>query len=729
MVSKNSITLQLMRILYLMLIGLASSLFVSAQSNHKHITIGEAMASRTFYPTTVSGVRSMKDGVHYTSLQHERNRTLILKYSYEQDIPMDTVLNSETFEELDRFSDYSWNADESMLLIAADEKPIYRYSFEARYYILILDSNRIIPVTDHENLKYAQFSPTSDKVAFVRKNNLYYFDIQTLSEVQMTFDGESNEIINGGTDWVHEEEFGFDRAFEWAPDGKNICYYKFDESEVREYSFQIYKNQLYPAEYQYKYPKAGEDNAKVGLYLYNLETQSSTQINIPEHEYYPRLKWMDASTLAIQSLNRLQNQLDIYSYNIDNQNYNSIYSESSKTYVDVIEEWYFTKNMLMLTSEKSGYRHIYSIDLVKGNEEAVTSGEWEVSTFYGYDEKSGTFYYQAALPTPMDRTIYSQKTGRKQVLISKEKGWSEASFSNEYQYFISTWSDANTPYTFSVKNSKGKTIRKVTDNDELKETIVQYGFREKEFFTFKNDQGDELNGWIIKPSDADYGDKVPVLLTIYGGPGSQTVENKWAGMLPWHQMLVQNGYAVASIDNRGTGGRGADFKKSTYKNLGKLELEDYISFAKFLKTQSWADPNRLGIWGWSYGGYMSSLAITKGHEYFKVAVAIAPVTNWRNYDNIYTERFMQTPQKNGRGYDDNSPVNFAEQMEGKYLLVHGTADDNVHFQNTTEMIDALVKSDKQFDLYIYPDKNHGIYGGNTRKHLFQKVTDFLYLNL
>jgi dipeptidyl-peptidase-4 len=718
-----------MRLLSLLLIGIFSIPIASSQTDQKVITVGEAIASRTFYPKRVSGIRSMKDGIHYTSLKRERNRTLILKYSYAEDKTADTILNSEAFEELSNFSSYFWNADENMLLIATDEKPLYRYSFEARYFIINLDSQKIIPVTDYKNLKYTEFSPNSDKVAFVRENNLYYFDIAAQTEVQMTNDGKSNKIINGGTDWVHEEEFGFDRAFEWSPDGKKICYYKFDESDVKEYSFPVYGNQIYSTEYRYKYPKAGEDNASVGLYIYNLETRSSTQLDIPHKEYYPRIKWIDAKTLAVQSLNRLQNQLEIYSYNVDNQTYKNIYSESSETYVDVIEEWYFAKEMLMLTSEKSGYRHIYIIDLIQGKERAVTTGEWEVSSFYGYDEKSGTLYYQAALPTPMDRTLYSQKIGKKKVLISKEKGWSEANFSKGFQYFISTWSDANTPHTSSVNNSKGKRVRKIMENNELKETIAEYGFRKKEFFTFKNDEGDQLNGWIIKPLDAEYGDKVPVLLTIYGGPGSQTVENRWSGMIAWHQLLAQNGYAVASVDNRGTGGRGADFKKSTYKNLGKLELEDYISFAKFLKTQSWADPTRIGIWGWSYGGYMSSLAITKGHDYFKAAVAIAPVTNWRYYDNIYTERFMQTPQKNGRGYDDNSPVNFVEQMKGKYLLVHGTADDNVHFQNTTEMIDALVRSDKQFELYIYPDKNHGIYGGNTRKHLFQKVTDFLYLNL
>ncbi|MGB0391969.1 MAG: DPP IV N-terminal domain-containing protein, partial [Salibacteraceae bacterium] len=529
-------------------------------------------------------------------------------------------------------------------------------------------------------------------------------------------------------DWVYEEEFAFDKAFFWSPDNNHLAYYRFDESKVKEFNMVMYQNQLYPSDYKFKYPKAGEDNSKVEIFMYNLEQKKSVKANFPYTEYVPRIKWASNSELAVQTLNRHQSDLNIYFVNAESNESKLVYNEKSETYVDVINDWFFLNgsNKMIITSEDNGYNHIYSISYNGKKKTQLTNGEWDVTELYGVSEKSGVLFYQAAKNDPTQRDVFSLKIkNKKSTQLSKNEGWNSAAFSNNMSYYINTHTDANSPAVVTINSKSGKVLQTLVDNVALKTTLTQYAISQKEFIKIPTSYGEELNGWMIKPHDFDENKQYPVLITIYGGPGSQTVKNSWDYNMMWHHMLAQKGYIIMSVDNRGTGARGAKFKKSTYQQLGKLEVEDYIETAKYLGAQTYIDSARIGIWGWSYGGYMSTLALSKGADYFKTAIAVAPVTNWRYYDNIYTERYMRTPQENAEGYDNNSPINFVEKIKGNYLLVHGTADDNVHFQNTAELVSALVKANIQYDFYMYTDKNHGIYGGNTRKHLFTKFTNFL----
>jgi dipeptidyl-peptidase-4 len=467
------------------------------------------------------------------------------------------------------------------------------------------------------------------------------------------------------------------------------------------------------------------------MHIYNVTDQKSVNCNIPAYEYIPRIKWANASQLAIQTLNRLQNHLQFYLADADNGTTTKIHEEKSDTYVEVVNDWYFLpKESMVITSESSGFNHLWRVDYGKNTAKAITSGDWDITNFYGMNTKTGLAYFQAAKVVPMQREIYSVnlKSGKMYNLATKA-GWNDADFSDNFAYFINNYTNANTPHVTTLNNAKGKQLVTLEDNAGLGEELTKYDIGQKEFFQFTTEQGTQLNAWMIKPHNFDSTKTYPVFITIYGGPGSQTVKDQWDYNLMWHHMLAQQGYIVMSVDNRGTGARGAEFKKCTYQQLGKLEVEDYIETAKYLQNQKYVDPNRIGIWGWSYGGYMSTLAISKGADYFKTAIAVAPVTTWRYYDNIYTERYMRTPQENASGYDDNSPINHVEKIKGNYLLVHGTADDNVHFQNTAELVTALMNADIQYDFYIYTDKNHSIYGGNARKHLFTKFTNFLLENL
>ncbi len=706
-----------------------------AQEKYKEITLQDIWTKRIFSPVSVHSFKSMNDGIHYTVLE---KRSKIVKYSYETGISSDTsgILNTNQINSVNisAISEYEFSNDETKILLTADIEPIYRHSFKASYYIRDCKTKKITPLSENGKQQLATFSPDGKKIAFVRDNNLFIKDLITYKELQITNDGKYNEIINGAPDWVYEEEFSFSKAFAWSPDGEKIAYYKFDETRVKQFNMTVYGS-LYPDWYKFKYPKAGEDNAVVNIHIYNLKSNTSIIIDTgnEKDQYIPRIKWTkDANILTILRLNRLQNKLEILFADATTGNSQVILTEENKYYIDIDDDLTYLndKKHFIFTSEKDGYNHIYLYDMNGNLIRQITNGKWDVTKFIGYNNEDSVLYYISAEYSPLQRDVYSiniQGTDKKK--LSSRQGTNNATFSNGYKYFINEHTDANTPVYITLHDSKGKLIRVLEENTELKETIKDYGFSKKEFFKFTTSENVVLNAWMIKPLDFDENKKYPVFIYVYGGPGSQTVTDAWDRNIAWHQLLAQKGYIIVSVDNRGTGGRGEEFKKCTYLQLGKFETIDLIEAAKYLASLHYVDASRIGIQGWSYGGYLSTLCITKGADFFKAAVAVAPVTNWRYYDTIYTERFLRTPQENPDGYDDNSPINFVEKLKGKYLLIHGTADDNVHFQNTMELVKKLVDANKAFNMQFYPDKNHGIYGGNTRLHLFTKITDFILENL
>ncbi len=585
-----------------------------------------------------------------------------------------------------------------------------------------------------QKIQEPTFSPDGTKVGFVFENNLYVKDLSSNQVVQLTTDGVQNEVINGITDWVYEEEFGFVRAFEWSSDGQKVAFIRFDETKVPEFSMDVYGQDLYQKQQVFKYPKAGETNATVGLHLYDLNTKTTKEIDLGAAFYIPRMKWTkDANTLSVQTINRHQNDLKLHFVNATSGEATLVLNEKSETYVDITDDLTFLNdNSFIWTSERDGFNHIYHYDRTGELIQQVTSGDWEVTSYYGFDPKRGVLYYQSTEDGSTNRAVYSiGKNGRGKRQLTQDRGTNRATFSSDFTYFINQYSSVSTPPTYTLHKSRGGDIlTEIKNNDAVAMKAADYGLVKKEFFTLTTAKGDALNAWMIKPPNFNANQQYPLFMFQYSGPGSQQVANRWNGSNDyWHQLLAQEGYIVVCVDGRGTGYKGAAFKKVTYKELGKYEVEDQIEAAKILGQRDYIDASRIGIWGWSYGGFMSSNCLFKGNDVFKMAIAVAPVTSWRFYDTIYTERYMQTPQENPSGYDENSPINHVERLKGKFLLVHGTGDDNVHVQNTMRMIEALVQANKEFDWALYPDRNHGIYGGNTRLHLYTKMTNFIKENL
>lgn len=722
--------MNLKSLLTLAAIGLVIN--VSAQE----LTLEDIWKKGTFRQQSVYGLRSMKDGVHYTAMAIDSNGTSIKKYAYETGEEVATVLTESDFQSMANNSDlriegYQFSEDEKQMLITTEQESIYRRSTQENYYLVDLKANKAQLIYYDGKQRHARLSPDGSKVAFVVDNNVTIFEPAKHTTSVITKDGAENSIINGYADWVYEEEFAFSKAFFWSPDGKKIAYYKFNEGAVREFNMQKF-TELYPEDYRYKYPKAGEKNSIVTIHVYDLETQETHNLSLGEYEYIPRIKWTQTGQfLAVMKMPRLQNQLEIVLVETDNYSTSTIYKESSNTYIEISNDLTFFGNNagFIWKSEKDGFFHLYRYDFKGEGEQQITSGKWDVHDFKGYDPESKRVFYTASPNDPMNLALYSSSiNGGKTKALSPEEGSSRASFSENFKYYILYHSTANTPQRVTLHQGDGTEIRVLEDNARLAETMGKMKLSTVEFFDVK--AGDtKLNGWMMKPADFDSKKKYPVLMYVYGGPGSQTVTNSMSGNYWWHQLMTDKGYIIVSVDNRGTGSRGREFRTQTYRQLGNLETQDQIEAAKWLATQSYVDGARIGIWGWSYGGYMSSLCLFQGADVFKAAVAVAPVTNWRFYDSIYTERYMGLPQDNGDGYDDNSPISHVDGLEGKYLLVHGTGDDNVHYQNSVEIVDALIDADKQFEYMIYPERNHGIYGGNTRYHLFTKITDFLTDNL
>ncbi len=720
--------------------ALVTSLFsiASVAQSKKNVTLEDVARFGTFFPERVSGFQSLKDGDHYAVLERVPELgTAINQYAYTTGELVKTLTSTKAIEDATTtkiaLRSYNFSTDESKLLIPTETESIYRHSSKSKYLIFDLISQQLQEL-DADKQMLATFSPSGNQVAFVKDNNLYYKDLESGKITPITKDGERNKIINGASDWVYEEEFGFDQAFFWSPDGQYIAYYRFDEERVREFSMDIYGDALYPTQDVFKYPKAGEDNALVTIHIYSLKDNKSVPVKLDyAYEYIPRVKWTAHSKeVCVYALNRHQNEVKLFLANSSTGSSRLLYEEKDAAYVAIDDDMVFLSDgSFIWSSERDGYNHLYHIGSNGKIKTQITKGKFDITQFYGYNAANKTLYFQAAEDSPMERHVYSVGlNGKKKQKITQGKGTHSAQFNTGYKYFIHNTSQAFTPPVTTLRSADGTSIRTLEDNAKLGERLSQFNISEKEFMTVKGADGEALNAWMIKPTNFNPAREYPVLLFVYGGPGSQTVKDSYDSFNDyWYQYLASKGYIVVSVDNRGTGARGAKFKKVTYQQLGKHESDDQIAAAKSLSELPYVDANRIGIWGWSYGGYMSSLCLAKGNEVFKMAIAVAPVTNWRFYDSIYTERYMRTPQENASGYDDNSPINHVAKIKGKLLLIHGTADDNVHVQNSMAMTQALINANVQFDQFMYPDKNHGIYGGNTRYHLYTKMTQFLLDNL
>ncbi|MDC1343390.1 S9 family peptidase [Flavobacteriaceae bacterium] len=696
----------------------------------KKITL-EDIWGATFSTNRMNALNSM-NGDYYSLLNNDENGySTVDKYSYTSLEKVATIVDGKTLQNLQNFESYSFNNDETQLILGKDIQKVYRRSTKGTYYAFSVGSKKVRFIG--ENIQEPTFSPDSKKVAYAKNNNLFMLDLTTNLTTQVTKDGKYNHIINGTTDWVYEEEFGFVRAFEWSNDSKFIAFLRFNESKVREFSMGVTGDGLYPSQHVFKYPKAGEDNAKVSLHMYSLTTKNTKKINLGVYEYIPRIKWSTKEGVLIATtLNRHQNDLKLHKVNAVRSSAMLLFNEKDAAYVSVKDDLTFLDdNSFIWTSEKDGFNHIYHYSFNGKLINQITKGNWEVTKYYGFNKEKKTIYYQSVENGSINRGVYSiGLDGTNKKLLSNNIGTNTAAFSRNLNYFINTHSSSETPPRFSLYSAEGEMIKVIKDNAPLQEKLTDYKMSQKEFSTI-NINGNDLNMWMIKPVDFDAQKEYPLLMFQYSGPGSQQVANRWNGTNDyWHQLLAQEGMIIICVDGRGTGLKGRDFKKVTQKELGKYEVEDQIAAAKKLAERSYIDKNNIGIWGWSYGGFMSTNCLLKGNDIFSTAIAVAPVTSWRFYDTVYTERYMQTPQENASGYDDNSPINYADKLEGNYLLVHGTGDDNVHAQNSMRMINALVAANKPFDIAMYPDRAHGIRKGkNTRLHLYKKMTAFIQTNL
>jgi dipeptidyl-peptidase-4 len=714
------------------IIAFQSSLF--AQQN---ITV-EEIYTGAFRAKGMDELQAQKNTNQYTVLNFDRSTKSfqIDLYDFATLNKLNTLLDTKNQPLLkDGIDSYTFSPSEQQILLAANSTPIFRHSFTADYYLYDVASKKVVKLFDFP-VQEPTFSPDGQQLAYAKDNNLFVYNVSTKTTTQLTSDGRKNAIINGITDWVYEEEFAFVRAFDWSKDSKKLAYIKFDESQVPEFRMSVFQNELYPSTETFKYPKAGEKNSDVSLHVVDIASGQSKPVDLSAYQdfYIARLQWTaEANTLSVQVLNRHQDNLDLLFINGTTLQTRVALNEKDKAYVDVTDNLTFLPdNSFIWTSEKDGFNHIYLYDSAGKLKNQITKGNWEVTAYYGYDAKTKSIFYQSTEQGSINRAVYKiGLTGKNKQCLSTKLGTNAATCSPNFAYFIETHSSATQPTQYSLHDTKtGKLLKNIEMNEALQSKLAKYNLGTKEFFVLKTPEGNELNAWILKPSNFDPNRKYPLLMFQYSGPGSQQVNNDWNSADDyWFQSLVQQGYLVACVDGRGTGFKGAAFKKCTQKELGKYEVEDQIAAAKVFGTYPYIDASRIGIWGWSFGGFMASNCILKGADVFKMAVAVAPVTSWRYYDSIYTERYLQTPQENPSGYDDNSPINHVNKLKGKFLLIHGSADDNVHVQNTMQMMEALIQANKQFDSQIYPDKNHGIYGGKTRIQLFTKITNFIKENL
>lgn len=705
----------------------------------KKITIEDIWNDFKFYPRGVAGYTAMPKSDYYTVIK----RAGIERYSFATGERVDMLLSNADLERLSngavnisKVSGYEFSSDEKRMVIAVEEESIWRRSSLAFYYVYDLVNKTLTMVADtNTKLHFAFLSEDGSKVLFARDCDLFYQDMATGKITRITSDGKENAILNGYADWVYEEELDMSSAASWSPDGTKIAFLRFDESRVKEYNFALYDN-LYPTDFKYKYPKAGEDNSLVDVYIYDVAAAQLTKIDLGDNSncYFPRVYWLPNSTDAVVlKLNRHQNQLDFIRYNTVTKAQDIIYTDKNDKWLDVTDDYYFLKDgkTMIVTSERDGFNHIYKVTL-GGEVKQLTSGKWEVNKIQYVNEAKKQIYYLSNESGVLNRDLYVVNfDGKKKALISSGDGWNQTVFSPNGNFYRNQYSNLNTLPIYTIRDAKGKELRVLNDNQNVQNTMNEYGFVKREIISFTTADGTQLNGWMMKPANFDPNKKYPVMMNCYGGPGSQQVENAYqsAQDYAFYQMLAQHGYISVCVDGRGTATRGDEFKKIIYQQMGKYEAIDQIATANWLKSLPYVDGNRIGIWGWSFGGYLSALSMFRGDGAFKMAISVAPVTNWRYYDNVYTERFMRTPQENPDGYDMNSPTTYASQLKGKYLLIHGTADDNVHFQNAMELVKGLNEAGVEYDQFFFPNKNHFILGGNTRTYLYTKLAKYIMENL
>ena len=709
----------------------------------------EEVVNGTFRPENLYGITPIPgEGEYYSQMNDEG--TQIIKYSFRTGEQVEVLFDVTTVREcpFKNFDSYRFSPDGNTLLIATETKPIYRRSYTAIYYLYSLRrnmegeiDNKVERLSDGGPQQAPVFSPDGTMVAFVRDNNIFLVKrLYGNSESQVTTDGKRNAVLNGIPDWVYEEEFAYNRALEFSADSKMLAYVRWDESEVSSFSFPLYAGEKphakeyekYPGAYVYKYPKTGERNSKVTVHTFDIKTKVTRQMKLPldADGYIPRIRFtQDPNKLAIFTLNRYQNRFDLYLGDPRSTVCKLALRDETDTYIkeSTFDNIRFYKDHFSFVSERSGFNHLYWYDMNGNLSKQITKGEFEVKDFLGYDEKNGTFYYASNEGSPLRQAVWKTDRKGKKTKLSAEEGINMALFSTDFKYFLNCYTNLNTPYVITLNDNTGKTLATLVDNAALKSKMEEYDMPQKEFFTFQTSDGVTLNGWMMKPADFDENQKYPVIMYQYSGPGSQEVLDDFS--ISWETYMASQGYLIVCVDGRGTGGRGAAFEKCTYMNLGVKEAHDQVETAVYLGLQPYVDKDRIGIGGWSFGGYMTLMSMSEGTPVFKAGVAVAAVTDWNYYDTIYGERYMRTPQENADGYKAASAFTRADKLHGDLLLVHGTADDNVHYQNCAEYAEHLVQLGKQFDMQIYTNRNHSIYGGNTRKHLYSKLTNFFNTHL
>jgi dipeptidyl-peptidase-4 len=684
----------------------------------------------SFSPTTINNVRWMNDGRFYSASDGQT----ITRFNITNG-ESEVIFDGSNVNNL-QVQGYEFSADENLILIETDVEQLWRRSTKANYFIYNRSENSIQKLTQsEEKQQYAQLNSEGNRAAFVQNSNLFWVDLTTGEQFQITEDGELNSIINGAADWVYEEEFGFAKAWFWSPRGDKIAFYRFDESNVKQFTMETW-GELYPEEVRFKYPKAGEENAVVSIHVFDIETGEITMmdIGVETDQYIPRINWTNNNNLlAIRRMNRLQNREELLFADVSNGETEVILTEESETWLDVHDDLMFLNNgkQFITTSSRTGYNHVYLYKMDGEEIRQITKGEYDVTEIIGFDERRHNLYYMSTEVSPLERHFYRVRVdGRRKRTMTEDNGWYSINMSRDFKYYIQSYSDYNKPPVITLHEGGGKQVRILEDNAKVIENLNEFAFQTKEFMVM-DVNGQPLNAYMITPPDFDENQEYPVLMYVYGGPGSQTVTRAYEyGQRPmWHQYLANQGYIIVSVDNRGTGARGTEFKNQTYLQLGVLETEDQIAAARQVADFAFVDDERIGIWGWSYGGFMSTNALAQGNDVFSSAIAVAPVTHWKYYDTIYTERFMRTPQTNPEGYEAGSPINYVDQITGDYLLIHGTGDDNVHYQNAVILVEELIKHDVQFETMYYPNRNHGIYGGNTRRHLWKLMSNFILKKL
>ncbi len=735
------------KLFFLLFISVSIATTYAQQSSKKLVL--KDIVNGEYRPETIRNIVPMPDGEHYAQMNQEGTR--ITKYSFKTGLPVEDIFDVTKARDADfkKFDSYSFAPNGSKMLIAANSQPIYRHSYTADYYIYPLNrslegsltNNKVERLSEGGQQQIPVFSPDGNMIAFVRDNNIHLVKLlYGNSESQVTEDGKINAIINGHPDWVYEEEFGMKSALQFSPDNSMIAYIRFDESNVPTFDFQLFGGSApqmteyidYPGSYSYKYPKAGQKNSNVEVRTFDIKSKVTRTMQVPVavDGYIPRIQFTeDPTKLAVMTLNRHQNKFDLYFVDPRSTVAKLALRDESPYYINdnIYDNIKFYPEAFSFISEKDGFPHLYWYSMGGNLIKQITKGDFEMKRFFGYDEKDGSFYYASNEGNPMRQSIYKTDKNGKKTMLSKEEGINNATFSPTMKYYINTYTNLNTPIVTTLNDNTGKTLKTLIDNKELKNKITQQSIPQKEFFSFKTDNGTELNGWMMKPTDFNGNKKYPVIMYQYSGPGSQQVLDSFG--VSWETYMASLGYIIVCVDGRGTGGRGVDFQKSTYMKLGIQEADDQVATAQYLSTLPYIDKGRIGIWGWSYGGYTTLMSMSQGTPIFKAGVAVAAPTDWKYYDTIYTERYMRTPKENANGYNATSAFTRANNLNGNLLLIHGMADDNVHFQNMVEYAEHLVQLDKQFDMQIYTNRDHGIYGGNTRNHLYTKMTNFFLNNL